>query len=175
MVGRARHRKSIADGVGGLEVEDVDAVVDAVVTASRVLVAVSARSVASVDESITLPQLRALVLLSSCGPLTISGLAEQLGVNPSTATRMAGRLAAARLVKRRYNPRSRREIVVSLTRSGAEAVERVTERRRAEIARVVCRMPAETRAGLVRALTAFAEASGEPSARISPFADPGLP
>jgi DNA-binding MarR family transcriptional regulator len=174
-VGRAHHRKNIAGGVGGLEVEDVDAVVDAVLTASRVLVAVSARSVASVDESITLPQLRALVLLASRGPLTISGLADQLGVNPSTATRMASRLAAARLVERRYNPQSRREIMVSLTHAGAEAVGKVTERRRAEIARVVCRIPAETRVGLVRALSAFAEASGEPSARISPFADPGLP
>lgn len=45
--------------------ESVDAITDALVTASRLLVAISARSIAEVDESITIPQFRALVILSS--------------------------------------------------------------------------------------------------------------
>ncbi|WP_223838352.1 hypothetical protein [Saccharopolyspora pogona] len=53
---------------GGAEddfgVDDVDAVVEMVLTASRLLVAVSARSVAAVDGTITLPQLRMLVLFN---------------------------------------------------------------------------------------------------------------
>ncbi|HET9877297.1 MAG TPA: MarR family transcriptional regulator, partial [Mycobacterium sp.] len=59
-----------------------DAVTEAVVTASRLLVAVSARSIASADESITLPQFRILVLLSSRGSMNLSALTEHLGILP---------------------------------------------------------------------------------------------
>jgi DNA-binding MarR family transcriptional regulator len=142
--------------------DDVDAVTEAVLTASRLLVAVSARSLAAVDESITLPQFRMLVVLSGRGPLKVTSLADFLAVNPSTATRMIDRLVAADLVSRAANPASRRELVVSLTTAGAEVVHEVTERRRREITRIVTRMPSATRTGLVRALTAFTEAGDEP-------------
>ncbi|NKQ52522.1 MarR family transcriptional regulator [Amycolatopsis sp. K13G38] len=141
----------------------VDAVTDAVLTASRLLVAVSARSIASVDESITIPQFRLLVVLDTQGPLKLTALAEHLAVNPSTATRMVDRLVSADLVSRTANPASRRELVVTLTDGGAAVVRQVTQRRRAEITRIVGRMPATTRRGLVRALTAFTEAGDEPA------------
>ena len=143
--------------------DDVDAVTDAVLTASRLLVAVSARSIAAVDESITIPQFRLLVVLDSRGPIKLTAVAESLAVNPSTATRMVDRLVAAELVSREANPASRRELVVSLTDTGAAVVREVTQRRRREIARIVSRMPATTRRGLVRALTSFADAGDEPS------------
>ncbi|HJQ48128.1 MAG TPA: MarR family transcriptional regulator [Amycolatopsis sp.] len=142
--------------------DDVDAMTDAVLTASRLLLAVSVRSIASVDDSITVPQFRLLVVLDTRGPLKLSAVAEQLGVNPSTATRMTDRLVAAGLVSREANPASRRELVVSLTGTGAAVVHTVTERRRAEITRIVERMPVAARRGLVRALTAFTEAGDEP-------------
>ncbi|WP_236790894.1 MarR family winged helix-turn-helix transcriptional regulator [Amycolatopsis sp. GM8] len=143
--------------------EDVDAVADAVLTASRLLVAVSARSIAAVDESITIPQFRLLVVLDSRGPVKLTAVAESLAVNPSTATRMVDRLVVADLVSREANPASRRELVVSLTGAGAAVVREVTQRRRREIARIVSRMPVTARRGLVRALAAFAEAGDEPS------------
>ncbi|KAA9155277.1 MarR family transcriptional regulator [Amycolatopsis acidicola] len=142
---------------------DVDAVTDAVLTASRLLVAVSAKSIAAVDESITIPQFRLLVVLGHRGPVKLTAVAEALAVNPSTATRMVDRLVAAELVSREANPASRRELVVSLTDSGSAVVREVTQRRRREIARIVSRMPDTTRRGLVRALTAFTEAGGEPA------------
>ncbi|WAL69572.1 MarR family transcriptional regulator [Amycolatopsis cynarae] len=141
--------------------DDVDAMTDAVLTASRLLVAISARSIASVDESITLSQFRLLVVLFARGPLKPTALAEALGVNPSTTTRMVDRLVAANLVTREANPDSRRELVVKLTGDGTRAVREVMRRRRTEVARIVDRMPGGTRRGLVRALTAFAEASGD--------------
>lgn len=147
---------------GGMS-EDVDTITDAVLTASRLLVAVSARSIAAVDESITIPQFRLLVVLESRGRSKLTTLAEQLGVNPSTATRMVDRLVVSGLVSRQANPDSRRELLVGLTEVGASVVRAVTERRRAEVSRIVERMPAEARHGLVRALSAFAEAGNEPS------------
>ncbi|WP_188987151.1 MarR family winged helix-turn-helix transcriptional regulator [Saccharopolyspora thermophila] len=152
--------------------EDVDAVTDAVLTASRLLVAVSARAVASVAESLTLPQFRLLVVLAGSGPRKLATVAEELGVNPSTVTRMVDRLVAADMVDRRPNPASRRESVLALTAAGADTVARVTARRRAEIARIVRRMPTAARRALVSALTAFAEAGGEPLNSGSPYRAP---
>lgn len=155
-------RTSDAAGAGPSP-DDADALTDAVLTASRLLVAVSARSIAAVDDSITLPQFRVLVVLETRGPLKPTALAEYLAVNPSTATRMVDRLVVAGLVSREANPSSRRELLVRLTETGSAAVREVTRRRRAEISRIVSRMPAGTRRGLVRALAAFAEAGGEPA------------
>jgi hypothetical protein len=45
----------------------------------------------------------------------------------------------------------------------------VTKRRREEIARIVARMPRTHQRGLVRALTAFSQAGGEPPASASPY------
>jgi DNA-binding MarR family transcriptional regulator len=142
--------------------DDVDALTDAVLTASRLLVAVSAKSIAAVEDTITLAQFRLLVVLDSRGPMKLIGLADVLAVNPSAATRMVDRLVAVGMVDRRPNPATRREVVIGLTSAGHEVVLGVTERRRAEIAEIVARMPEHTRHGLVDALVAFAEAGGEP-------------
>ncbi|WP_116109733.1 MarR family winged helix-turn-helix transcriptional regulator [Amycolatopsis ruanii] len=141
---------------------DVDALTDAFLTASRLLVAVSARSISAVDESITVAQFRVLVVLDSRGPAKLTTLAGHLAVNPSTASRMVDRLVAAGLVDRETSPTSRRELVVGLTGDDAAVVRSVTRRRRAEITRIVTRMPVTSRRGLVRALRAFTEAGGEP-------------
>lgn len=143
----------------------VDEVVAAVLTASRLLVGVSARSLASVEEALTLPQFRMLVVLDSWGAMNISRLGEHLEVIPSTAMRMVDRLAAAGMLERGANPGNRREILISLTRAGREVVAEVTERRRTQIARIVASMPAAQRTGLVEALTAFSEAGEEPPTR----------
>jgi hypothetical protein len=61
--------------------------VGAFLTASRVLVAMAARSLTVATEEITVPQHRALVLLAVRGPQRTIDLADLLGVNSSTATR----------------------------------------------------------------------------------------
>ncbi|MDF2261330.1 MarR family transcriptional regulator [Streptantibioticus ferralitis] len=62
--------------------------------ASRLFVAISARALADIDPSLTLPQLRTLVVLESQGPVKLAALASVLGVNPSTAMRMIDKLEA---------------------------------------------------------------------------------
>ncbi|MFD0258956.1 MarR family winged helix-turn-helix transcriptional regulator [Kitasatospora indigofera] len=138
--------------------------VTAVLTASRVLVAISARSLGEVAESLTLPQFRMLVVLHSRGAMSLSRLAENLAVNPSTALRMIERLVTAGMVLRENSPADRREVRIALTEAGARTVAGATERRREEIARVVAAMPPGRRSELVGALRAFAEAGGEPPA-----------
>ncbi len=142
--------------------EDVEAVTAAVLTASRLLVAIAARSLAAVEERVTLPQFRMLVVLDTYQEMKLVALAERLSVNPSTAMRMVERLTTAGLVDRRVNPASRREILLRLTDAGRQLVNEVTARRRREVSAIVAAMSPDERRGLVTALRAFTEAGGEP-------------
>ena len=149
--------------------ETVDELVSGLLTASRVLVGVSAASLAQVEDTVTLTQFRALVVLERQADINLNSLAEFLGVNPSTAMRMVDRLIAAGMVSRAENPSNRREVQLTLTPAGGEVVRTVTERRRDELARIVGKMPAARREDLVTALTDFADAAGEPDAGKAPL------
>ena len=111
---------------------DIDAAVDATLTASRALLGVVARSVGSALELVTPPQFRVLVVLSTEGPLRTSTLAARMGAVPSTFTRSLDRMEASGWIVRRENPESRREVLVDLTDTGHRLVEDVTDRRRAD-------------------------------------------
>ncbi|MER6717586.1 MarR family winged helix-turn-helix transcriptional regulator [Streptomyces halstedii] len=154
----------------GADRADVDAVTHAVLTASRLLVAVAARSLAAVEDRVTLPQFRLLVVLSTFGDAKLVELADRLGVNPSTAMRMVDRLIAAGLAERRVNPGNRRETVLTVTPDGSRLVADVTAGRRREIAAIVERLAPKQRTALVEALTAFTEAGGEePAPSVHPL------
>ncbi|MDF3301727.1 MarR family winged helix-turn-helix transcriptional regulator [Streptomyces tropicalis] len=152
--------------------DDVDAVTRAVLTASRLLVAVSARSLAAVEDRVTLAQFRMLVVLSTRGTTKLVALAELLQVAPSTAMRMVDRLIAAGLADRRTNPANRRETLLQLTEEGRRTVEDVTARRRAEIAAIVERLRPTERFALIEALNAFNEVGGEPPAPAADDPEP---
>jgi DNA-binding MarR family transcriptional regulator len=142
---------------------DIDELVTALLTASRVLVGVSARSLAEVDDAVTVTQFRVLVVLRGHGETRLNRLAERLGVTPSTALRTVDRLILADLVTRRENDRDRREVVIELTARGRRAVDRVTERRRDAIREIVEQMPQHQVGRLVEALNTFAAAADEPA------------
>lgn len=142
--------------------DDATAVTSAVLAASRLMVAVSLRSLAAAEERVTLPQFRLLLLLDGHGETNLVTLADLLLVNPSTALRMVDRLTNRGLIGRRVNPDSRREVLLRLTERGQRIVDEVTARRREEIAAIVARMPGRARTGLVKAMRSFATAGGEP-------------
>lgn len=135
--------------------------VEAVMAAARVLVAVSAQSVAGVDDVVTLPQLRALVMIASRQAMNLGAVAQGLGVHPSNATRLVERLVVAGLVDRSDDPSDRRNLVLELSAAGHNLVERVMDDRRVAIGRILDRMPASRRRALVPVLRSFADAGGE--------------
>jgi DNA-binding MarR family transcriptional regulator len=135
--------------------------VQATMLAARALVGISAQSLAEVDEVVTPPQLRVLVMIASRGPLNLGAVARGLGVHPSNATRACDRLVAAGLLDRRDDPVDRRNLQLQLTEQGRVLVEQVMDRRRHAIAAVLERMPALQRTALVPVLVTFAEAAGE--------------
>jgi DNA-binding MarR family transcriptional regulator len=143
------------------EREDIDDVTNAVLTASRALMGVVVRSIAIVEDNLTLVQYRALVLLATRGEQKPSDLAEALGVRPSTGTRLCDRLVAKGFVHRATSRESRRQITLTVTPAGRALVRAVTARRRKEIIRIVERLPDDERKRLRVALGTLADAAGE--------------
>ncbi|MEX0790396.1 MAG: MarR family transcriptional regulator [Actinomycetota bacterium] len=149
--------------------------VDALLSASRALVGLAARSLASVHE-VTLPQFRALVVLEVTGSLTVSELAERLGIHPSTATRLCDRLVAKDLISRFERSGDRRGVDIVLAGPGRRLVEEVTDRRRRDLAAIAGRMSEPELRQAISALNAFARAAGEvPDASLFGWPDPVPP
>ena len=136
-------------------------VVEAVLLASRVLVGVAAQSLADVADRVTLPQYRTLVVLATRGPMSLSSLAEQLAVHPSTATRHCDRLVTAGLIRRTEAHEDRRAVTLDLSQEGRSVVDHVTARRRDAIARILAPLTGPQQEQLVTALHTFATAAGE--------------
>lgn len=151
------HVHSGAEGPEQVSAEQVDAVM----LAARVLVAITAQSVAALEQQVSLPQLRVLVMVASGGPLNLNAVARGLGVHPSNATRACDRLVAAGLLHRGEDAADRRNLVLELTADGRQLVQTVTRHRRSAIEDILGRMSGKHRRELVPVLQAFAQAAGD--------------
>lgn len=142
-------------------------VVDAVLAASRVFVAVASNALAGVTPEVTLPQFRTLVLLEGRGAMTVADLAEELGVVPSTASRMCDRLVAKKLIRRALDRSNRRRVRLTLSEAGHDLIAASTRRRKQQIARLIKAIPVSEQERLTEALSvlvAAAESSGHSAA-----------
>lgn len=136
-------------------------VVDAILGAGQVLQSVGARTLAEVDAEVTVAQFRVLVVLASAGPQRVADLASALDAEPSTATRLCDRLARKKLVRRQRLSTDRRTVQVLLGEPGRKLVTQVAERRRAELTRVLRRVPTADQDQAIRILQSFITATGE--------------
>lgn len=158
MAGEVTPSRSAGDGVSSEEV-------DAVLRACRVLVAISARSIAVAEEVVDLTQFRALVVVGSYDVASLGQLATAARLSLSTASRLCDRLVAAGLLNRADDPANRRQLALTLTGAGKRVVGQVMENRRRAVEPILHKLPRERRAALVAALEDFVTASGEPAAR----------
>lgn len=145
-VGRRRQHRSATDQDG----------IDAVLAAARVLVAASAQSVAELADTVTLPQLRLLVMVESRAPMTLSAVADELRVHPSNATRAVDRLVSDGLLARSDDPADRRHLRLEPTSAGRDLVNQVMQRRRATIEAIMAKMSPDERHALRVGAAAFA-------------------
>lgn len=136
-------------------------VVDAILGAGQVLQTLGARTLADVDAEVTVAQFRVLVVLASAGPQRVADLASALDAEPSTATRLCDRLARKKLVRRQRLSTDRRTVQVLLGEPGRKLVTQVAERRRAELTRVLRRVPTADQDQAIRILQSFITATGE--------------
>ena len=159
--GIMRHDGGMAKRATATSTETREDLVEALLTASRAMVALAARSLADLDPDVTLPQYRALVVLAARGPQRVVDISVELGVTPSTATRMCDRLVRKRLARRYRTAADRREVRLTLTAAGRRLVENVTTRRREELVRIVDAMPVRWHRTVTSALTSLSDAVGE--------------
>ncbi|WP_245666048.1 MarR family winged helix-turn-helix transcriptional regulator [Actinoplanes subtropicus] len=138
-----------------------DEVVGALLALSRVFVAETARSLSRLDEDVTLPQFRTLVVLVSRGPQRVVDLAQELAVTSSTAVRMCNRLVRKGLVVREERPDDRRVAWITLTAAGRELVGEATQYRRELIAELIAGLSLTRPLGFASVLNAIVEAAGE--------------
>jgi DNA-binding MarR family transcriptional regulator len=137
--------------------------IDAVSRASRALVGIAAASIASVDENVTVPQWRVLVMVDTRGPLNLAAVAAGLDVNPSNASRICDRLIKAGWLDRQESPTDQRNITLSLTADGRRLVTKVVRHRRKAITKVLRGITPGDRELLATAFDRFAAAAGEPA------------
>ncbi len=140
-----------------------DAVVDALLRASRALTGITARCLSSVNEEVTLAQFRTLQELSTRGSQTVTALAEHLDVHASTMTRMCSRLVTRGLVVRIPSAVDRREVVIQLSGTGSELVDDVMQNRRREFGVIVQRLSVDEQHAVIDALDAFVVAASTES------------
>jgi DNA-binding MarR family transcriptional regulator len=134
---------------------DLEVDIEPLMAASRTINAVIVRSLAAVDASLTVPQLRVLVILTGNDGASLSEVANDLGVNPSNASRTCDQLVRRGLVTRRAHPEDRRRVALGLSASGRRLLKRVMDRRRRLLEKIVAAMPSREQRALIAAMESF--------------------
>jgi DNA-binding MarR family transcriptional regulator len=93
-------------------------------------------------------QLAALATLERHGAMTPGELAEHEKVQPPSMTRVIAALVESRLVMRAPHPSDRRQVVLTVTASGRDLVNKVRRRREAWLARKLAELSPQERATL---------------------------
>jgi DNA-binding MarR family transcriptional regulator len=107
---------------------------------------------------LTPTKLRALDLIGESGGMRVGELADRVGVDETTATRLVDRLEAHDVVERSAAPDDRRATVVALTAEGERLLEEVAARRREFFCDVLAALDPPDRGELVRLTTQAAAA-----------------
>jgi DNA-binding MarR family transcriptional regulator len=79
------------------------------------------------DPSVTMAQMRVLMLLGAVGEARMSDLAPKLGISLSTLSSLVEKLVEAGFAQRRDDPRDRRNVLVSLTTRGTSLLDTMQE------------------------------------------------
>lgn len=109
---------------------DPDAIADAVIAASGVLLQVLVRALEAFAPNVNLTEFRTLTLLEQQGPQRLIDIAGALEVTSTTATRLADHLAEQGLVDRIRQSSDRREIHIAIAAPGRSLVQSVSLQRR---------------------------------------------
>ena len=134
--------------------------IDAALAAADVMLGVAARSVLEVEDLVSTPQLRVLMLIAASGPQNLGAVAAELDVHPSNATRTCEKLVQAGLIVRSDHPDDRRFIHLELTEAGSDLVDHVLAQRRRAIAEVFAQLAEDDRGPVASAFERFVEAAG---------------
>lgn len=130
--------------------------------ASRVLVAMAASSIEASPIDVTLIQYRALVVIATTSPINMTELGRQLGLSPSSTTRLVERLERKHLVARSAGVASRRTVELRLEPDGDALVATVMTERRRRLEELLAGVSARRQDTMRRAFEDLAQLAGEP-------------
>ena len=123
---------------------------------AKVVSGIIARSLTEAEASVTLPQLRVLVVTGDRSVLSMAEVAELLAVHPSNATRLVDRLVQAGLLDRRDDPQDRRQLRLTLTDAGTQLVRTVLDHRREAFRRLLSNLSRDAQAAIGAAMSSLA-------------------
>jgi len=129
--------------------------------ATRLLAGVALRSLEILDGAVTLPQFRVLAVLADVGQVRSARVADALGLEASTVTRLVDRLSAGGYVARGIDPTNRSAVTLQLTRTGRQLVRRVVAWRQSELERMLTYLSAADRRSLTSGLAQLVAVAGE--------------
>jgi DNA-binding MarR family transcriptional regulator len=144
-----------------MEQRERDRLADALLDASRALLAIAIRSVSAGSADVTVVQHRVLVLLEARGVLSVSAVADELAVDQSNASRHCTSLARLGLVTRTRAPHDGRAVDVALTDAGRAQVREVRAARRREIDRLLADLTDSDVRELTRAFDLFGRVAAD--------------
>ena len=130
------------------------------------IMAVHAPAFTSVD--LTMAQAKLLYVVTATGELTMSEIAQRLGVTISTASGAVDHLVSIGLLSRVDDPANRRQVRVSVTPLGGETLEQLRElstRQLRSLFEVVSDDDLEVIERAIRILTEAVPAAADPSTR----------
>jgi DNA-binding MarR family transcriptional regulator len=107
------------------------------------------------------PQLSALLVVERSEGINLRGLAGELKMLLSSASRLCDRLVASGMVERVPGRVDRREIALYLTSSSRQLLDELRQTRRQMLTAVLEKMSPGGRAALIRGLAEFASAANE--------------
>jgi DNA-binding MarR family transcriptional regulator len=134
-----------------------------------------------VDIGITMAQAKAIHVVAASGEVHMSELVHALGVSVSTVSELVDRLVDQAYVTRRDDPSDRRQVVVSLTPSGAALVDRFRDLSGAQIRLLLDRLSPDDLTAIERGIRALHAAAVElrtgtsPTGLLSPSSTPAAP
>jgi DNA-binding MarR family transcriptional regulator len=124
-------------------------------SATRGFLDVNVAVLEQMEKRIDLAALRALQSLERLGPSLVTELGDDLGLLPSTASRLSDRLADAGWITRRVSPTNRRATLLQLTASGRAVLRELLVLRRKALKSVAAQMSDDDRAALLQGTSAF--------------------
>lgn len=131
--------------------------------ATRGLLALNVSVLEYMQDSVGLEPLRALQSLDRRGPSMVGELGDDLGLVPSTASRLSDRLAEAGLITRRPAPRNRRSTLLELTDAGRAILDELVALRVRAFGDVADQMSSHDREALLQGAHAFTAAQQQQS------------
>ncbi len=131
---------------------------DRLAAAGEAFVAAWSELPPDLPERLSLTQIRVLAAVEALGSPSLTDLAQEVGLLPSSATRICDRLVAAGHVSRRPDPANRRFHLLSLTGSGEQVLDSISAHRRERLAGVLATLTPTARRDLERGLRAFGRA-----------------